>query len=129
MPVEAEQLRLTEAVAPAGTYRLLSKIPGEKVLFRVDRILGNTRTRRFVNASDSDKPNHLDVLVVVKDGRGSFPENRYTFTIDGDERVTNIRGKRTRGLRNKPELLSPSFDDILTEIIETHRHQGKLKAS
>lgn len=129
MAVEAEQLQLTEAVAPAGTYRLLSKIPGEKVLFRVNLVLGNTHTRRFVNASDSDKPNHLDVWVVVKDGRGSFPKNKYTFTIDRDERVTNIGGERTTGLREKPELLSPSFEDILTEIIETHRHQRKLKSS
>ncbi len=120
---------MVEAVAPAGTYRLLSKIPGHRTLGRVNRVLGNTSTRRFVNASDSDKPNRLDVLVVVKDGRGSFPENRYTFIIDSGERVTDIRGERTTGLREKPEIISKSFEDILTEIIETHRHQKKLKAS
>ena len=113
-----QQIPMPEAQVPAGTYRLLERV----------EVLGNTSTKRYVSV-DNFKPNVLAVMVVVKDGRQSHPQNRYFFNIDNDELVTVLTGKRElhRGRRDRDIPIAPKFEDVLSVVIEAYRRQTKLR--
>lgn len=113
---------MAEAQAPTGTYRLL----------RTNPRMGSTLTKRLVAVFDSPRPNVLSILVRIKDGRQSHPQNRYSFDIDSDELVTKLTGTRELGYkggtRDTDIPIAPKFEDVLSIIKEAHRIQTKSKS-
>ncbi|MDP3941326.1 MAG: hypothetical protein Q8Q49_03400 [bacterium] len=106
-----------EFQAPNGTYDFLAYLEGGR--------LGNARTKHLIQVSAGEGDFSVDVQVRTLDQRPYlFPHTIYNFSIDSDDKVNGMRGRKAESRREQGLTLPVNdlvFEEAIAEIGSARR--------